>query len=128
MEGVGAVKSQEIQRVESLSSSTDPKLKGSREKVPKNERGPSEKQRIAFETVERDTRHKLDRIAQALDTYVRSSQRKLAIQVHPGTGNIMVKVISADDGKVVREIPPEEILDLAAKMKRMTGILFDEDV
>ena len=39
----------------------------------------------------------------------------------------MVKVISEEDGKVIREIPPKELLDLAAKMEEMTGALLNEN-
>jgi len=78
--------------------------------------------------VEESTNDKLNRIAEAMDSYVHSIQRYLKIQVHGGTGNIMVKVISQDTGKVIREIPSKEMLDLAAKMEEMTGTLFDENV
>ena len=70
---------------------------------------------------------KIERIAEAMDSYVRSIKRDLKIQVHNPTGKIIVKVISSEDGKVIREIPPRELLDLAAKMERMTGILFNEN-
>ena len=44
------------------------------------------------------------------------------------TGRMMVKVIDKDSGKVIREIPDQEFLDLAAKMDKMIGILFDKKV
>jgi flagellar protein FlaG len=71
---------------------------------------------------------KINRIAETMDNYVQSIQRDLKIQVHEKTGNIMVKVTSQETGKVIREIPPKELLDLAAKIQEMTGILFDEKV
>ena len=70
---------------------------------------------------------KIERIAEFMDNYVRSIQRDLKISVHEGTGDIIVKVISAEDGRVIREIPPKELLDLAAKMEEMTGGLFNEN-
>lgn len=71
---------------------------------------------------------KIGRIAETMDSYVQSIQRDLKIQVHEKTGNIMVKVTSKESGKVIREIPPKELLDLAARIEEMTGILFDENV
>lgn len=76
--------------------------------------------------VKEETSSKIERIAEAMDQYVRSVQRGLKIQVHSATGNIMVKVISEEDGRVIREIPPKELLDLAAKMEKMTGTIFNE--
>ena len=70
---------------------------------------------------------KIERIAEFMDNYVRSIQRDLKISVHEGTGDIIVKVISAEDGRVIREIAPKELLDLAAKMEEMTGGLFNEN-
>lgn len=73
-----------------------------------------------------NTDTKLENIAQAMDNYVQSIQRDLKIQVHQNTGKLIVKVISEKDGKVIREIPPEELLDLAAKVEEMMGVLFNE--
>jgi flagellar protein FlaG len=50
----------------------------------------------------------------------------LRFSVHQSSGQIMVTVIDESTGKVVREIPSSEILELAAKMDEMIGILFDE--
>ena len=71
---------------------------------------------------------KVSRLAKAMDNYVQSTQRNLEIQVHEETGDIMVKVVSKDSGKVIREIPPKELLDMAAKLDEFVGILFDEKV
>jgi flagellar protein FlaG len=70
---------------------------------------------------------KIESIAQAMDNYVRSIQRDLKIRVHNDTGNIIVEVISGEDGKVIRQIPSENLLNLAAKMEEMTGVLFNEN-
>ena len=69
--------------------------------------------------------NKIDRIAKAMDNYIRSTDKDLKIKVHNETGQIMVKVISGEDGKVIREIPSEELLNLAAKVEEMTGVLFN---
>jgi flagellar protein FlaG len=50
----------------------------------------------------------------------------LRFSVHKPSGRMMVTVIDESTGKVVREIPSSEILELAAKMDEMIGILFDE--
>ena len=51
---------------------------------------------------------------------------KCEFSVHEETNTIMVKVIDEDEGKVIREIPPEKILDLVAKIWEMVGIIVDE--
>jgi flagellar protein FlaG len=73
------------------------------------------------------SKEKIDRIARALENFVRSVQTDLSIKVHRSTGKIMVQVISKADGKVIREIPPEGLLDLAAKMEEVAGVIFDKN-
>ena len=76
--------------------------------------------------VKENSTAKMERIAESMENYIRSAQRDLKIQVHSGTGDIIVKVISGKDGKVIRQIPSQEMLDLAAKIDMMTGALFNE--
>ena len=52
----------------------------------------------------------------------------LQFSIHEPTGRTVVKVINKDDDETVREIPPEKILDLAAKLDEMMGIMFDKTV
>lgn len=52
--------------------------------------------------------------------------RRFEFSIHEKTKEIMVKVIDADTNEVIREIPPEKILDMVAKMWEMVGIIVDE--
>jgi flagellar protein FlaG len=46
--------------------------------------------------------------------------------IHERTKQIMVKVIDKDTKEVIREFPPEKILDMVAKMWEVAGIIVDE--
>jgi len=46
--------------------------------------------------------------------------------IHEETKEIMVKVINKETQEIIREIPPEKILDMVAKMWELVGILVDE--
>jgi flagellar protein FlaG len=48
--------------------------------------------------------------------------------MHEETGRTMVNVKEQETGKLIRQIPPEQLLDLAAKIDEMIGILFDKKV
>lgn len=50
----------------------------------------------------------------------------LRFSVHKASGKMMVTVIDESTGKVIREIPSSEVLELAAKMDEMVGIIFDQ--
>ena len=50
----------------------------------------------------------------------------LRFLVHEASGEIVVTVMEECTGEVIREIPPSEILDLAAKVDAMIGLIFDQ--
>lgn len=52
--------------------------------------------------------------------------RSLRFKVHERTNEIMVKIIDTETKEVIREIPPEKLLDMFANMLEMAGLLVDE--
>ncbi len=57
---------------------------------------------------------------------ISGANTKFEFSVHKKTKEIMVKVIDSETNEVIREIPPEKILDMVAKMWEMAGIIVDE--
>ncbi len=57
-----------------------------------------------------------------------SAMNKVGLQfaVHESSGRMKVTVIDEDTGKVIREIPSDEVLNLAAKLDEMIGMIFDQ--
>lgn len=53
-------------------------------------------------------------------------QKEFEFAIHKETKQIMVKVIDKDSGEVLREIPPEKVLDAVAHMCELAGIFMDE--
>gem|GEM_PF-4154423 len=68
------------------------------------------------------------RTLQALKNYIESNRTSLDISVDRRTDMMVVKIISKEDGRVIREIPSEEIIEHAATMKRLKGLLFEKKV
>ncbi len=62
-----------------------------------------------------DIRNQVRRANRALEAV--DIQAKFSI--HEGTGEIVVKLEDVNTGEVIREIPPEKLLDLVAKMQEM---------
>jgi len=54
------------------------------------------------------------------------SNLELQFSVHGASGKVMVTVRDEDSGEIIREIPPKEALDLAAKLDAMIGLIFDQ--
>jgi len=50
----------------------------------------------------------------------------LHFSVQQATGQIVVTVRDEDTGKIIRQIPPSQMLDLAARLEEMAGLIFDQ--
>ncbi len=50
----------------------------------------------------------------------------LQFSVHEASGQVMVVVREESSGKVIREIPSREVLNLAAKFDEMVGLIMDK--
>ncbi|HEY8417197.1 MAG TPA: flagellar protein FlaG [Limnochordales bacterium] len=68
----------------------------------------------------------LDRIADGLNRTLEAVDKRLKFLVHEETDRIYVKVIDEETGEVIREIPPEKILDLVGHIQKLIGLLIDE--
>ena len=67
-------------------------------------------------------------MVEALKDFSETLQTKLNFSVDDGTNSIVVKVIERDTDKVIRQIPPEEMLELQEKMQDLTGFLLNDNV
>ena len=71
------------------------------------------------------------RLEDALDKLTRSADlfnKGLQFLIHEETERLIVRVIDKETQEVIREIPPERILDLVASIEAFLGLLFDERV
>lgn len=57
---------------------------------------------------------------------ISGTYRQFEFSIHKKTNQIMVKVINTETKEVIREIPPEKMLDMVAQIWEMAGILVDE--
>ncbi len=55
-----------------------------------------------------------------------SSHSEAVYGIHEETNRVTIKIVDKDTKKVIKELPPEETLDMIAKVWEMAGILVDE--
>lgn len=55
-----------------------------------------------------------------------SYNTELQFTLHEDSGEYVVKIINSKDHSVIREIPPERVLDMVAHFKKMLGIIVDK--
>jgi uncharacterized FlaG/YvyC family protein len=69
---------------------------------------------------------KLETVVQELNRVYSLHQRHVGIRRHEATGRQMVTVYNTETNEVIREIPPESILDAFANLMEMAGLIFDK--
>jgi len=86
--------------------------------------------RISREQKEADSdlQATMDQVSSQVQETIGMMDFKLNFSIDPDTQTVVAKVINAQTGKTIREIPPPELLALAKSMKEMEGLLFDEKI
>jgi flagellar protein FlaG len=83
-----------------------------------------EKQEYSEQDLEDEVRESVKDVNEIVDKV----KEGLSFQIHEDTEKMMVKVIDLNTDEVIKELPPEEMLDLQARIHEMVGILIDETV
>jgi flagellar protein FlaG len=63
--------------------------------------------------------------------YVKCSRRQTpdwSLAVDPDLDRVVVKVMDGDSGTVIRQIPQQEVIDLAKRLETPTGLLLHHKV
>ena len=79
------------------------------------------------ETISIGEQHLIEAIENA-NKALKGADKRFEFSIHEGTKEIMVKVINDETDEIIREIPPEKILDMVAKMWEMAGLLVDRKI
>ncbi len=74
------------------------------------------------------TKQDVEDMVDALKDLTETLQTKLNFSVDEGTNDIVVKVIDKETDKVIKQIPPESMLELQEKMQDLTGFLLSDNV
>ncbi|NLI13207.1 flagellar protein FlaG [Pelotomaculum propionicicum] len=69
---------------------------------------------------------KLEEAVEQTNKTMETYNTELRFSIHKESGEVMVKVIDTRDNSVIREIPPERVLDFVADIKKMLGLILDK--
>ena len=72
---------------------------------------------------EQPTEKQLEELASNMSDMMSMMRKGLAFRVDDHSGTSVVSVLDVDSGEVLRQIPSEEALELAAKLTEVTGLL-----
>lgn len=77
---------------------------------------------------ERELEDEVRESVKDINEIVEKVKEGLSFQIHEDTEKIMVQIVDLKTKEVIKELPPEEMLDLEARIHKMVGILIDETV
>jgi len=87
--------------------------------------GQGEKERLQEEMLSQE---ELQELANETKEVLEGLNKGIKFSISHETGDIVVQVINRKTEEVIRQIPPEELLELRTKLKEICGILFDKKV
>ena len=67
-------------------------------------------------------------IIEEVNKKLQGSDRELERSIHEKTNQVMIKVVDVKTKEVLKEFPPEKILDMIAAMCEQAGIFIDEKI
>jgi flagellar protein FlaG len=74
------------------------------------------------------TKEQLAKAVEQANKTMENYQTNLNFVMHEKSGEYIVQVVNSENKEVIREIPPEWVLDMVANFKKMVGIMVDEIV
>ena len=77
------------------------------------------------ETDQTLSKEKADHIAKNLNRFLKSSQTDLRVEIDRKTNTAVFKIIRKSDKKVIKQVPPEELLEIESRVRKMAGSLLD---
>ena len=86
-----------------------------------------EKKKESESSESRQAKELLQRVNQ-LNAEIAHADVALKIRIDHETGKNLIKVVDRKTGEVLREIPPEEVVRLEARIEKMIGIFLDRSI
>ncbi len=80
---------------------------------PKDLRRPEEKEKV-LEEIKKHLGSRID--------------AKLKLEIDKDLNRVVVKILDAETDEVIRQVPLQELLEIAKSLKRMEGVFFREEV
>ncbi len=71
---------------------------------------------------------KIESVTKQIDSFLRSIGRTINFRVDPASGEMVVSVLDANTGEVIRQVPGEEALQLAQRIEDGLSAILDERV
>lgn len=79
-----------------------------------------------LDTTKKTSQEVLDKIVEEANSALFGQDSHLQFKIHEKTGEVVVKLVHNETNEVIKEIPPEKLIDIMVKLCEMAGILVDK--
>lgn len=74
----------------------------------------------------RDQNSQIKKAVDEINRSIRGQQTEAIFGIHDDTNRVTIKIVDKKSKEVIKEFPPEQTLDMIAKVWEMAGIMVDE--
>ena len=67
------------------------------------------------------------RMSRLLDKIVQSLNWNIKVRIDETHGRIVTQIVDPDKGEIIKQIPPQELLDIMSRVKELVGLLLDRE-
>lgn len=72
------------------------------------------------------TREKVEQAADRIQEVLRGTTSRLEIEIDRDLDKVVIKILNGESGEIIRQIPSQELLDLAKHLEAPKGLLVRE--
>lgn len=77
---------------------------------------------------DKDLNNTLNESLEVADILAKAFNKAIKFQVHKDTKEVYVEIVDRDTGEVIKQLPPEEMIKLAASLEEFLGLIVDKKV
>lgn len=74
------------------------------------------------------SKDKLEEAVQSINEFLNTQHKASKFVFHDGLDKYYVQLVDADTDEVIKEIPPERLLNAFYEMKKLAGMMVDEKI
>ena len=75
----------------------------------------------------RSMMHDLNRTVRSINDMMEQGHSRLSFSIDQQLNRTLVRVTDSETGEVIRELPPEKVLNVARSIEQLKGVLFSDD-
>lgn len=68
----------------------------------------------------------LEELVESINRNLNAVDKRLQFLIHEASGRVQLRVLERSTNEVIREVPPEQLLDLVGRIHELIGLLVDE--